>query len=79
MHQISIPQRALEPKYDVVFLDPPYKSGVLPDVMMPLTALLNAGARVYVESAEPFARPGFNAIREGHAGQVYFQLLQAAE
>ncbi|MEJ0045351.1 MAG: hypothetical protein WDN04_03795 [Rhodospirillales bacterium] len=43
-----------------------------------LPRLLNPGARVYAESAEPFSPPGFAALKSGVAGQVHYQLLQAS-
>jgi len=76
---ICAPQRADESRYDVVFLDPPYQSGLLPAIFSHLAQLLNPGARVYVESAELFEQPGFNAIRSERAGQVHYQLLQQSE
>jgi 16S rRNA (guanine966-N2)-methyltransferase len=76
---ICAPQRTQEPGYDVVFLDPPYRSGLLPAMFLHLSRLLNPGARVYVESAEPFEQQGFDAIRSERAGQVHYQLLQQSE
>jgi 16S rRNA (guanine966-N2)-methyltransferase len=76
---ICAPQRAAEPKYDVVFLDPPYRSALLQGVFPHLNALLNPGARIYAESAEPLCPDGYSAIRSGRAGQVHYQLLQPSE
>lgn len=76
---IGAPQRMQEPGYDVVFLDPPYQSGLLPTVFSQLIRLLNPGARVYAESGEPFVAQGYEAIRSEHAGQVWYQLLQQSK
>jgi 16S rRNA (guanine966-N2)-methyltransferase len=76
---IGAPQRAQEPRYDIVFLDPPYQSGLLTKVLPHLARVLKPGAKVYAESAEPFAAEGYTAIRSGRAGQVYYQLLQPIE
>ena len=76
---ICAPQRRQEPHYDVVFVDPPYRSGMLPAVLQKLPGLLNPGARVYAESAEKFAQAGYKAIRSARAGQVHYQLLQQSE
>jgi 16S rRNA (guanine966-N2)-methyltransferase len=76
---ICAPQRTQEPGYDVVFVDPPYQSELLPAVLSHLSPLLNPGARVYAESAAPFVQPGFDAVRNGRAGQVHYQLLQQSE
>jgi 16S rRNA (guanine966-N2)-methyltransferase len=73
---IGAAQRAHEAKYDVVFVDPPYQSGLLAPVFAQLPRLLNAKARIYAESAEPFKPQGYTAIRSGAAGQVHYQLLQ---
>jgi 16S rRNA (guanine966-N2)-methyltransferase len=76
---IGAPQRAQEPRYDIVFLDPPYQSGLLTKVLPQLARVLNPGASVYAESAEPFAPEGYVAIRSGRAGRVYYQLLQPSK
>jgi 16S rRNA (guanine966-N2)-methyltransferase len=76
---ICAPQRAQEPAYDVVFLDPPYQSGLLPAVFSHLSRLLKPGARVYAEDAQPVAPAGFDAVRSERAGQVHYQLLQQSE
>jgi 16S rRNA (guanine966-N2)-methyltransferase len=76
---ICAAQRAAEPKYDVVFLDPPYGSGLLEGVFPHLPAVLNPGALIYAESAEPFSPEGYVAARSGRAGQVHYQLLQSTE
>ncbi len=73
---ICAPQRAHEAKYDVVFVDAPYQSGLLVPVFAHLSRVLNAEARVYAESAEPFTPQGYAAVRSGAAGQVHYQLLQ---
>ncbi len=68
-------------RFDVVFLDPPFRQNVLPVLMGRLPAVLNPGARVYVESPEPPALssgPGgtWRELKRGRAGQVNFQLLE---
>ena len=73
---ICAPQRPGEAKYDVVFADPPYRSGLLASVLSHLPRLLNPGARVYAESAEAIAAEGYTAIRSAVAGQVHYQLLE---
>jgi 16S rRNA (guanine966-N2)-methyltransferase len=72
---ICAPQRGREGKYDVVFVDPPYQSGLLAAVFSHLPQLLKPGARVYAESAEPFSPQGYEVLRSGVAGQVHYQLL----
>jgi 16S rRNA (guanine966-N2)-methyltransferase len=61
--------------FDVVFLDPPFGQNALPAVFRQLR--LERGARVYVESSEPFAAgEGWRELKRARAGQVSTQLLQ---
>ena len=61
-------------RFDVVFLDPPFRAGVLPGVLERLP--LEACARIYIESESPLAAAGWQELRRGKAGQVSYQLLQ---
>ncbi len=61
--------------FDVVFVDPPYASGLALPVLERLAPHLAPGARVYVESAAPLALPGWTALRSGRAGAVCYQLF----
>ncbi|HXM83864.1 MAG TPA: 16S rRNA (guanine(966)-N(2))-methyltransferase RsmD [Burkholderiales bacterium] len=64
-------------KFDVVFLDPPFRQNALPAVIERLPARLATGARVYVEAAaalEP--RAPWVELRRSRAGQVSYQLLE---
>ena len=64
-------------RYDVVFLDPPFASGLAEPAMQRLGARLKPGARVYAESAEPLQPgPGWHAVREGRAGSVRYALYE---
>jgi len=68
--------RSGEP-FDVVFLDPPFASDLAARAMERLLPRLNAGARVYVESAEPLAMPApWKALREDRAGAVRYALYE---
>lgn len=64
--------------FDVVFIDPPYASELAAAALEKLPARLNAGARVYVESASrPVAQGGrWKALREGSAGAARFALYE---
>lgn len=71
-------------QFDVVFLDPPYDSGLLGRC----AALLEAGwlapaARIYVEHARreplPALPPGWQPLRSGAAGEVGYHLYGTAE
>jgi 16S rRNA (guanine966-N2)-methyltransferase len=65
-------------KYDVVFMDPPYASDLAQRALAKLAPRLEAGARVYVESAAPLA-PGeaWRVVREDRAGAVRYALFEA--
>ena len=62
-------------KFDVVFLDPPFRQNALPAVIGKLQ--LARGARVYVESAEPLVLDSaWNELKRARAGQVSYQLFE---
>ena len=61
--------------FDVVFLDPPFGQNALPAVFRHVK--LEPGARVYVESSEPYAAgEGWRELKRARAGQVSYQLLE---
>ena len=63
--------------YDVVFLDPPFRSGHLPQVLSALIPRLASGAMVYVEAPQaPVLPPQWEVWRSGRAGGVTHQLLK---
>lgn len=63
--------------YDVVFLDPPFRAGLLPELLELMPQRLAPGGLLYVESATaPETGPGWNVIRSGRAGTVHYQLLK---
>jgi len=64
-------------RFDVVFLDPPFRQNALPAILGKLAARLEPGARVYVESDSPVdPAPPWTELRRARAGQVSYQLLQ---
>lgn len=64
-------------RYDVVFLDPPYRQGLLPRLLTLLPGRLVNGACIYVESdALPVLPADFQVLRETRAGQVRSLLLK---
>ena len=64
-------------RFDVVFVDPPYSSGLAVKVLERLPAALAPGAAVYVESDAAFAvTPSWRVTREGRAGAVYHRLME---
>jgi 16S rRNA (guanine966-N2)-methyltransferase len=68
--------RATE-RFDVVFLDPPFRQNAVPAVLGRLAPRLAPRARVTVEAAAPVAAgPPWRELRRARAGQVSYQLLQ---
>ena len=72
--------RADADRYDVVFVDPPYRSELWPRVAPLLPRHLAPEALVYLESARRIVPlPGWQVWKQGRAGQVAHQLLKRAE
>jgi len=64
-------------KFDVVFVDPPYASGLAARALARLPSRLNPQARVYVESDAPLAAAApWHALREARAGAVRYALFE---
>lgn len=64
-------------RFDVVFLDPPFRQNALPALLGALPARLAPGARVYVEAAQPFEPdPSWRELKRARAGHVSYQLLE---
>ena len=64
-------------RFDVVFLDPPFRQNAVPALLERLPPRLAPGARVYAEGAAPAeARPPWRELKRARAGQVSYQLLQ---
>jgi 16S rRNA (guanine966-N2)-methyltransferase len=68
--------RSARSRFDVVFVDPPYRLGMQVAALAPLRGLLAAGGRVYVEGDAAFEPPrGWAVFRRARAGNVHFHLL----
>ncbi|MBK7687165.1 MAG: 16S rRNA (guanine(966)-N(2))-methyltransferase RsmD [Rhodocyclaceae bacterium] len=64
-------------RFDLVFLDPPYGRGILEQIAPRLEQLAKPSARLYVEAETALESLGdFVVTRQGHAGQVFFHLLE---
>ena len=62
--------------FDLVFVDPPFDSGLVDPVLAQLGGRVKPGGYVYVErGAEVVAPPGFIIHRSGRAGRSHFALL----
>ena len=68
---------AASERFDVVFLDPPFRQNALSAVLEALPPCLAPDARVYLEAASPLAvLEPWREVRRKRAGQVSYQLLQ---
>ena len=63
-------------RFDVVFLDPPFRQNALPAVFERIGKRLKSGARIYVESDAPVAPNGCTELKAARAGQVSYQLFE---
>lgn len=64
--------------FDVIFLDPPYRQGLLPNLLTTIRTHLAGGSLVYVEAEQlPETLPGYRIARRSHAGQVRYLLLES--
>ena len=69
-----------ERRFDVVFLDPPYQQGLLPQLLGQIGPHLAAGALVYLEADHlPQIPPGYQVARRSRAGQVNYLLLESGD
>jgi len=68
---------AVSERFDVVFLDPPFRQNALSVVLQALPPCLAPDARVYLEAASRMPVPeSWRELRCKRAGQVSYQLLQ---
>lgn len=64
-------------RFDVVFLDPPFRQNAWPALAARLPQRLAPRARVYFEGPQPAAAPApWRELRHGRAGEVSYQLLE---
>lgn len=72
-------------RFDVVFLDPPFRTGMVAPVVVALAQYgwAGPGARVYIEceaeAGAPDMPPGWTLHRSGKAGQVGYHLALTGE
>ena len=63
--------------WDLIFLDPPFDSGLAASILPNLPGHLAPGGQVYVEQGEEIIAPaGFILCRSGRAGRSHFALLE---
>ena len=64
-------------KFDLIFVDPPYKKGWIPRLEPLLPDALNEDAAVYLEAENKIESLGdWRTERHGRAGEVHFHLLR---
>lgn len=65
--------------FDVIFLDPPYRLGLLPELLSLLTSHLTEAGLIYVESKEFLESDEYwQVLRSKQSGKVCYQLLELA-
>ena len=68
--------RATTETFDVLFLDPPFTSGLITAIMPFVPRLMRPGGAIYIESAETFEMQSpWHLHRRSKAGHVTFQLF----
>jgi 16S rRNA (guanine966-N2)-methyltransferase len=80
---LSVVQRFGERSFEVVFVDPPYGSGLLAPALSVAARLVADGGFIYAEAPQPLEErqlfpAGLQEVRAARAGRVYFHLLQRA-
>ena len=64
-------------RYDLAFLDPPYRQGWLDRVLEPLQRVLQPDALVYAEAERELGDLGlWRTVRHKKAGQVHYHLMR---
>jgi 16S rRNA (guanine966-N2)-methyltransferase len=67
-------------RFDVLFLDPPYKQGWIERLAPFLSALVAAEGVIYVEAEHTLDACGeWHTVRRGRAGQVFYHLMRRRE
>lgn len=64
-------------KFDLIFLDPPFKKGWIARLEPLLPGALNEDAAIYVEAEHAIESLGdWRTVRHGRAGEVHYHLLR---
>ncbi|MDR2925866.1 MAG: 16S rRNA (guanine(966)-N(2))-methyltransferase RsmD [Azoarcus sp.] len=67
-------------RFNVAFVDPPYRQGLVEQAMPLLARVMPSGALAYAEAETPLAPPaGWRVFRQSRAGQVHFHLFERTE
>ncbi len=77
---LSVVARWPDASFDVVFIDPPFDSTLLPPALAAASRLIAPAGLVYVESGVSIEamldKHSLHTVRSGRAGRVHFHLLQ---
>lgn len=78
---VAVLEREVGGHFDLIFLDPPYASGLLVPALAAAARALVPGGFVYAEAAQPLQEPGdlppgLTLHRQGRAGAVHYHLLR---
>ena len=72
--------RSTGARFDVLFLDPPYKQGWIERLTPLLPEILADDGVLYVEAEHALDACGaWRTVRSGRAGQVYYHLMRSGE
>lgn len=64
-------------KFDLIFIDPPYRKGWIARLEQILPGVLNDDAAIYVEAEQKIEALGdWRSVRHGKAGEVHYQLMR---
>lgn len=64
-------------KFDLIFIDPPFRKGWIARLEPFLPGILNDEAAVYVEAEQKIESLGdWRTVRHGKAGEVHYQLMR---
>ena len=67
-------------RFDIIFLDPPFRRGVAAPLWQRLPDFLAGRGLVYLDSSSPFAARGpFVVVKQDRAGNVHYHLIQRSE
>lgn len=67
-------------RFDVAFADPPYRQGLIGQIMPLLARVMLPGALAYAEAETPLTpSAGWRVFRQSRAGQVHFHLFERTE
>jgi 16S rRNA (guanine966-N2)-methyltransferase len=72
--------QAKQQRFDVIFLDPPYKLNLLPNLLPLLPPILKPDAVVYLEHESKLVLDApWRLLKSGRAGRVHFGLISLTE